>query len=84
MANKPQALKYIRKTAPRTAANRHIRSELRTLAKKVQAASGGEDKDAAKETARLYVSALDRAVKRNVVHKNKANRHKSEVAPLFA
>lgn len=77
MANIKSAQKYIRKTATRTEHNRGIRSRLRTLGKKVQVAEEGEAKSKA---AREFVAALDKATKTGIIHRNKANRHKSSVA----
>lgn len=83
MANKPQALKYIRKTRTRTIANRQVNSRLRTLAKNVDTAKESGDKEAAKNAAVAYVSALDKAAKRGIIHRNKANRHKANVSGLI-
>lgn len=83
MANKAQALKYIRKTRTRTIANRQVNSRLRTLAKNVSIAKDSDDKEAAKNAAVAYVSALDKAAKRGIIHRNKANRHKASVSGLI-
>lgn len=77
MANKKAALKSIAQTQRRTSRNVAIRSELKTLAKKVIAAAGT---DAVKDIAIEYVSALDKAAKKRIIHANNANRHKKAVA----
>lgn len=83
MANTKQAQKYIRKTDKRTAANRTVRSRLRTLAKKLN--SLADKPEEAKKVAIDYASALDKAAKRNIIHTNVANRHKSKISKyLFA
>ncbi len=80
MANTKSSIKDIRKTATRTARNVQVRSRLKTLAKKARLAASGEDAEASKEASRKYISALDRAAKTGVIHKNKANRGKASFA----
>lgn len=84
MANTKSALKYIRKTHARELRNREIKSRLKTLAKKVQAAAGSEDKDALALASKNYISALDKAAKSGLVHPNKIARHKARCAQLNA
>jgi small subunit ribosomal protein S20 len=84
MANTKSALKYIRKTQTRELHNREIKTRLKTLAKKVQAAAASEDKDALTLAARNYISALDKAGKVGLVHANKISRHKARCAQLLA
>lgn len=83
MANTKSALKYIRKTKLRTLINRQIKSRLKTLYKKVQAASVAENEDALLSASREYISALDKAGKSGLVHANKIARHKSRCALLL-
>jgi len=80
MANTKSSIKSIRKTATRTARNTHVRSRLKTLAKKARLTAAGDDAEAAREAARDYISALDRAAKSKVIHKNKASRGKAAFA----
>jgi len=84
MANTKSALKYIRKTQARELRNREIKSRLKTLAKKVTAAAGSEDKDALALASKNYISALDKAGKSGLVHPNKIARHKARCAVLNA
>jgi small subunit ribosomal protein S20 len=84
MANTKSALKYVRKTESRTLHNRQIKSRLKTLSKKVEAAAAGGDKDALATASRQYVSALDKAGKSGLVHANKIARQKSRCARLAA
>lgn len=83
MANTKSALKYIRKSKLRTLRNRQVKSRLKTLYKKVQAASASEDKDALVSASMKYISALDKAGKTGLVHANKIARHKSRCALLM-
>ena len=75
MANKKASQKSISQTIAHTARNRSVRSKLKTLNKKVLALEPGTD--AAKRAAAEYASELDKAVKKNVIHSNAANRRKS-------
>lgn len=84
MANTKSALKYIRKTETRALRNRQIKSRLKTLAKKVDAAVAAGDKEVLAAATRLYISALDKAGKSGLVHSNKIARHKSRCAALNA
>lgn len=77
MANKKSSKKDIRKTATRTARNRTERSRIKTLSKAVAKA---EDAETVKKSGAALASAVDKAVKRNVVHPNKAARIKSKIA----
>ena len=82
MANTKSALKYIRKSKLRTLLNRQVKSRLKTLYKKVSAAATSDDKDALVSASRDYISALDKAGKKGLVHANKIARHKSRCALL--
>ena len=73
MANLKSSLKDIRRIARRTERNGATRSKLKSLRKRVVA-----DPSDANNVA--YASAMDKAVKSGVVHKNKANREKSKIA----
>lgn len=84
MANTKSALKYIRKTETRTLRNRQVKTRLKTLSKKVQAAVEAKDKDALILAAKDYISALDKAGKFGLVHHNKIARHKARCAALIA
>lgn len=73
MANSKSAAKRARQTPRRTLRNRTVRTQLRSLARK-QTAGGGKADDT-----RALVSALDKAAKRGVIHKNAANRRKARL-----
>ncbi|ERP32105.1 30S ribosomal protein S20 [Chitinivibrio alkaliphilus] len=61
--------------------NRAVRSEVKTAAKRVKRAESVEDAKRALVTA---YSVLDKAVKRNVIHRNKANTQKSKLSKAVA
>lgn len=73
MANLKSSKKDIRRINRRTERNLEVSSRLKTLRKKALGEASGEDKSA-------YASALDKAVKTGVVHKNKASREKSKIS----
>lgn len=77
MANSKSAEKRIRQSEKRAERNRRQRSRLKTAIKKVMTAESGEDATTAfRETSAL----LDRFATRNLIHKNKAARRKSQLA----
>jgi small subunit ribosomal protein S20 len=85
MANTKSAIKNIRKTAGQTERNRRIKTRLKTLNKKIQAAVESGDKEMAKTEAIAFVSALDKAAKTKIIHANAARRLKSSCAKhIFA
>ena len=84
MANKKSAIKETRKTATNTARNLRVKTRLKTLTKKARAALAGDDLEVARSAVSQMVSAYDKAVKSNIVHKNKARRYKSSFAAELA
>lgn len=81
MPRTKSAKKQLRQTKARTLNNRVQRSKLRTALKKVRtAASGAEAQRAYAEAVRL----LDRAGRKNLIHRNAADRHKSRLAKFVA
>ena len=73
MANTKSAAKRARQTPRRTLRNRRVISHLRTLQKR-HATDGGKAEDT-----RALVSALDKAAKRGIIHRNVANRRKARL-----
>ena len=83
MANTKAALKYSRRTQARELQNRQIKSRLRTLRKKVDDIAASGDASALDGAVRGYTSALDKAGKRNLVHRNKIAREKAHCGELL-
>jgi small subunit ribosomal protein S20 len=73
MANTKSASKRARQSPKRTLRNRRVTTNIRSLTKR-QAAGGGKAEDN-----RALISALDKAAKRGVIHKNVANRRKARL-----
>lgn len=80
MANTKSAIKAARKANRNAARNQTARTRLKTLAKAVQKAAQGTDAEATRAAAIAYSSALDKAVKSHVIHRNAASHHKSQYA----
>ena len=73
------AKKRMRQTKTRTARNKATRSDLRTAVKKVRTAGTAAEAAAAMKDAE---SMIDRAGRKNMVHRNTAARTKSRLAKL--
>jgi small subunit ribosomal protein S20 len=84
MANTKSALKAARKSERQTVRNKAAKTRLKTLHKKFNAAVAAGDKDAVQVAGPAYASAMDRATKSGVVHRNAASRAKSHVAKALA
>ena len=80
MANTKSAIKAARKTTRLTARNKIVKTRLKTLHKKFETAAKSGDAAAAKSAAADYASAMDKAAKSGVVHKNAAARAKARVS----
>lgn len=74
MANIKSAKKRILVTATRTARNKAIKSEVKTMVKKVYAAIDSKDQDAAKVALKAAISTMDKATSKGVYHKNTTSR----------
>ena len=79
MANSAQARKRARQSEKQREHNASQRSEFRTAVKKVIKAVAAGDKEAAKSAYQESVSVIDSIADKNIVHKNKASRHKSRL-----
>ncbi|MGH7997613.1 MAG: 30S ribosomal protein S20 [Opitutaceae bacterium] len=85
MANTKSAIKAARQAQRRAVRNRAVATTLKTLHKKLATAAAAKDAKAAREAGIAYVSAMDKAVKSGVVHRNTADRAKAHAAPhIFA
>jgi small subunit ribosomal protein S20 len=83
MANTKSAKKNIRKTARRTEQNKALHTRLKTLAKQARATAAGSDPAKAKEAARVFIAAMDKAAKKGIIHGNKVSRAKSAMAKVL-
>jgi len=76
MANHKSAIKRIRQTQSRRLRNRYYGRTMRNAIRKLRAIT---DKNEATELFPKVISLIDRNVKRNIVHKNKAANLKSKL-----
>jgi small subunit ribosomal protein S20 len=72
LANIKSAKKRILVIETKTLRNKMIKSELKTLIKKVNAAVAAGDKNLANESLKTAVKALDQAAAKGTLHKNTA------------
>ena len=79
MANNPQARKRSRQAESRRTRNASQRSMYRTYLKRVNTAVAAGDKEAAAAAFDAAVPVLDKLVRRGILHRNKAARHKSRL-----
>ena len=79
MPHHKSCAKRLRQAAKANERNRFYRATLRTLTKKVRVAT---EKDVAEKALVEVISALDKLVKRGLVHKNKAANQKSKLTKL--
>ncbi len=80
MANTAQARKRARQAEKRRTQNASQRSMVRTYIKRVQAAIGSGDHEAARSALDTAVPVIDRMADKGIMHKNKAARHKSRLS----
>ena len=80
MANTKSAIKAARKAVRLTTRNKGVKTALKTLHKKFEAAVIAKDAAAAKTIGAKYASAMDKATKSGVVHRNAASRAKAHVS----
>jgi small subunit ribosomal protein S20 len=84
MANHLSALKRARQTEHRTARNRANTSSLRSQLRELRETIAKGDKNAAEQTYRKTVSALDKAIQKGTLHENTASRYKSRLSARVA
>ncbi len=84
MANTKSALKNARKAKARMLSNRQAKSRLKTLERQFNACLDGNDEKAARKASAEFISALDRAAKSSIIHRNKATRKKSSCSQKIA
>jgi len=80
MANTASARKRARQSENQRQHNASLRSELRTAVKNVKKAIEAGDKNAAQSVFRNAASTIDSIADKNIIHKNKAARHKSRLS----
>ena len=84
MPIKHAALKQIRKDRTRQQRNHAVRSELRTLTKRLVSLLNGKKTDEATTLMQLVAKKYDRAASQHVIHRNTAARYKSRLMRRLA
>src|ERR1043165_10165517 len=84
MANTKSAIKAARKSVRLRDRNQGVKTRIKTLRKRLDALITAKDAEGSKAAAAEYTSAMDKAVKSGVVHRNAAARAKSHAAKVFA
>lgn len=84
MANTKSAIKAARKSERQHDRNQGVRTRLKSLRKRLDTLMAAKDAAGSKTAAASYVSAMDKAVKSGVVHRNAASRAKAHAAKALA
>lgn len=79
MANHESAKKRNRQTIKRTSRNRHIRTTVRSVVKKVRVAIAAKDKKAATAALEAAIKGIDGAVIKGVFHRKTGSRYISRL-----
>ncbi len=80
MPNIKGAIKRARQNEERRLQNASQKSAIRTAIKNAELAIQSQDKEKAAEAYRIAVKKLDKAKNKGLLHQNKVNRHKSQLA----
>jgi small subunit ribosomal protein S20 len=79
LANIKSAKKRIEVIDKKTLRNKMIKSKVKTVIKKVEAAIAAGDKEAAQANLLVAISEIDKAASKGVYHKNNASRKVSRL-----
>ena len=82
MPNIKSAKKRVRSNGRRAVANTYISSSMKTAIKKFEKSVKEQNKENANNNLNIAFQRVDKAVKANLVHKNKAARIKSRLSKL--
>ena len=80
MANTRSAEKAARQAEKHRERNVALRSRMRTAVRTVAAAVAGGDREVARSSYQKAVPVIDSLVSKQIIHRNKAARHKSRLA----
>jgi small subunit ribosomal protein S20 len=80
LANIKSAKKRILVNETKALRNKAIKSKVKTLVKKVDAAVAASDKDLAKASLLVAISEIDKATSKGVYHKNTSSRKVSRLS----
>lgn len=80
MANLKSAIKRVRTNEDRRVRNKAVKTNMRTLIKRVEHFVEENDIENAKVAYQEAAQVIDKAIQKGVVHKNNGNRQKSKLA----
>ena len=80
MANSKSALKRVRQNAKRNVINTALRSRVKSLRKRAVEAAEKGDKEASAKAFQQFTSTVDKCLKKNIFHRNKAANLKSKTS----
>ena len=80
MAHHKSALKRIRQDVKRTTRNRSLKSDTRTVIKKLKVLIESKDIEKAREAYPLVQKNIDKAVTKRILHKKTGSRYKSRLS----
>jgi len=83
MPHHKAAYKSIRKDKKRGLRNKNVKSELRTVVKKLEVLIGQKDASA-KDLLRTIIAKLNKAASKGIIHKNNARRRISRLTKKLA
>jgi len=82
LAHSLSARKRIRQNEKRRIRNKSIKTEVRTYIKKLQESISLKNKEEAQNALNIVIKAIDKAVSKNIYHKNNGARKKSRLNKL--
>ena len=80
MAHHKSALKRIRQNIKRTARNRSLKSDVRTVIKKLRVIIETKDIEKAREAYPQVQKNIDKAITKGILHKKTGSRYKSRLS----
>ena len=84
MPIKRASFKDLRKSKKRHSRNISIKSELHSLSKKVETLISAKKPDEAKSALKAFLSKLDKAATKGIIHRNTASRKSSRLMKRIA
>jgi len=76
------ALKELRKSRKRKEQNKLMKDKIKTLVRKFKKAINKKEKEKVQDLLKELYSLIDKTAKKNIIHKNKAARKKSQLTKL--
>lgn len=84
MPNKKSAEKRVRQSLKKRNENRSVKTEIKTGFKNLASSIGKGNQEQNSKLLNEYQSLCDKAVKRNIIHKNTAARYKTKASKMIA